>query len=438
MRGRQHLLNSLSTHELETLLTDWPLWARPDQHPPASASWRQWVVLGGRGAGKTRLGAEWIRALACGLPWAGQASVAGRHVHLKAGRIALIGETFQDVREVMIEGESGLMRVHPRHQRPQYEPTRRRLVWPNGAVGMVFSADDPDQLRGPQFEAVWADEMAKWPHMEKTWAMVQMALRLGPHPRALITTTPRPLKALQQLAAHPLSVAVHMPTSANAAHLAPGFLEAMEQLYGGTALARQEMEGVFIEDNEEALWRRDDIERHRLFEVPTSLQRIVVAVDPPAGGQGNSKARCGICVAGRGQDNRFYVLEDASISGPPSTWAASVAHAYHRHEADAIIAETNQGGDMVAAVLREVDSTLPVTAVKATRGKWLRAEPVAVAYRQGRVSHVGRWSALEDEMCAFTAEGRAAGLSPDRLDALVWALTALMQTARHQPRIRSL
>ena len=394
---------------------------------PLGGSADTWLVLGGRGAGKTRLGAEWVNAHVRGLP--PYAPVGRRY-----GHIALIGETLADVREVMIDGPSGILRV-ARGGRPRFEPSRRRLLWPNGAVAQIFSSEDPDSLRGPQFDAAWGDEVAKWKHAEEVFDMLQFALRLGRAPRQLLTTTPKPVPLLRRLMKDPAVKVTRMRTAANAAHLAPGFLEAVTARYGGTRLGRQELEGELIEDRPDALWKRAQLERLTV-EGPGELARIVVAVDPSAS-TGSRAAACGIIVAGRRADGLGVVLADGTLEkAGPSQWGARAVELYRRHEADCIVAEVNQGGEMVAAVLRTIDPLVPVKPVRASRGKWLRAEPVAALYEQGRVRHAQRMPELEDEMCDFGPDGLSGGRSPDRVDALVWALTELMLRPAARPRVR--
>ncbi len=407
--------------------------AHAHQEPPARANnggpWTTWLVLGGRGAGKTRLGAEWVRAQV-----QGHAPYAER----RARSVALVGETEHDVREVMIEGPAGLLRSCPRDERPLWAPSRRRLEWPNGAVGYAFSSEDPDQLRGPQFDVAWCDELAKWKHAEQTFDMLQFGLRLGPRPRQLITTTPRSSRLIRRIIADPRTAVTRASTHANARFLAPAFLETVVERYGGTWLGRQEIDGEIVEARADALWSREVIEAARVSAAPP-LARIVVGLDPPASHRPDA-GLCGLVVAGISEAGIVYVLEDAS-AGPlaPAQWAAKAVALYRRHAADTIVAEANMGGDMVEAVLRQVDRTVPVRLVRATRGKYLRAEPVAALYAQGKVKHVGtRFAALEDQMCDFGVDGLAEGRSPDRLDALVWAVTALTARALPGPRIRSL
>ncbi|MCM2501340.1 DNA-packaging protein [Neorhizobium galegae] len=398
---------------------DWRHTGRDEQKPPAG-NWRTWLIMGGRGSGKTRAGAEWIHGLAS----------AGSRSEL---RIALVAETLGDAREVMIDGVSGICRI-ARKNRPDFEISRRRLVWPNGAIAQIFSSEDPESLRGPQFHFAWCDELAKWRHAEETFDMLQFGLRLGADPRQLVTTTPRPVPILKRLIADPGTRLVRISTQANAGNLAPGFISALEARYGGTRLGRQELAGELIEDREDALWKRADLETFTI-RFTGALRRIVVAVDPPSGSGENSC--CGIVVAGIEPSGRAVVLADCSVEGKsPAGWANAVARAYARFQADRVVAEVNQGGEMVTAMLKSVDAGLPVTMVRATRGKFLRAEPVAALYEQGRVAHAGRFAELEDQMCDFGPDGLSSGRSPDRLDALVWALTALMLEGHGEPRVR--
>lgn len=396
----------------------WPFWAREDQLAP-DGDWTTWLVLGGRGAGKTRAGAEWVRAL------------VDRGA---AGRIALVGETFADVREVMIDGPSGLTTLAARN-RPRYEPSRKRLLWPNGAVAQAFSASEPESLRGPQFDAAWADEVAKWRYAEAAWDMLQFGLRLGDKPRQVVTTTPRPVPILKRLLKDETSVVTRASTYANRAHLADAFFRSVITRYEGTRLGRQELDAELIEDNPDALWSRAMLDEVRVRRAP-ELVRIVVAVDPPAT-SGPRADECGIVVAGVDAAGRGYVLDDRSMGGlTPLTWASRAAKAYRDFEADRIVAESNQGGEMVSTIMRQVMPTASLRLVRATRGKFLRAEPVAALYERGLVAHVGALARLEDQMCDFVP---GAGKSPDRLDALVWALTDLMLGAEAgAPKLRRL
>ncbi|TKT81476.1 ATP-binding protein [Aquamicrobium sp. LC103] len=383
--------------------------------------------MGGRGSGKTRLGAEWVNSLVRGFPpfaW---------HRHM---RIALVGETLGDVREVMVEGPSGIVPISRGH-RPRYEASRRRLLWDSGAVAQAFSSEDPESLRGPQFEAAWCDEVAKWKNAQDCFDMLQFGLRLGEEPRQIVTTTPKAVPIVKRLLADTTFTVTRMRTEENRANLAKGFLEAVTRRYAGSRLGRQELDGELLEDREGALWSRAELEKaHGLAN--GELRRIVVAVDPPASARRTSDA-CGIVVAGLDGDHRAVVLCDGSMrQARPQDWAARVATLFKRYEADCVVAEVNQGGEMVAAVLRTVAPTLPVKEVRASRGKWLRAEPVAALYHQGRVVHAERFPELEDEMCDFGPNGLSNGRSPDRLDALVWAISELLLSEAGNPRIRNL
>lgn len=410
-------------------------WAMPHQLPP-EGDWRTWVVMGGRGAGKTRAGAEWVRA-----------QVEGpRPLDMGAARrVALVGETLDQVREVMVFGESGILACSPPDRRPVWQATRRQLVWPNGAVAQAFSAREPESLRGPQFDAAWVDELAKWKKGEEAWDMLQFALRLGDDPRQCVTTTPRNVDVLKDLMTLESTVETHATTQANRAWLADSFLREVETRYAGTRLGRQELEGVLLADVEGALWTLSAIERAVCDELP-ELERIVVAVDPPAGDGANSD-ECGIVVAGvqtgaTPLDWVAYVLEDATVQGcTPTEWATAAVAAAHRWNAMRVVAEVNQGGAMVETVMRQVDPLVPYKAVRASVGKAARAEPVAALYEQGRVRHVRGLNTLEDQMCQMTPMGYQGKGSPDRVDALVWALQNLMiDPAAHwsRPRMRRL
>ncbi len=490
-------LNELTRAELEFIAHDWEIWARDDQLAPSlmapcdsapqsrpqgadlldepratsstpggrlpagespgviNKAWRVWLLLGGRGSGKTRAGAEWVRSLACG--GEAVASAASRNASSKndptspcsaAGsrnasrraqqiRIALVGKTLADVRNVMIEGQSGLLAIHPAHERPEFEPSKRRLTWPSGAIAELFSADEAEALRGPQFTAAWCDELAKWRGAERAWDMLQFALRLGDAPRVCVTTTPRNTKLLKQIIADEATVTVNLATADNATNLAPSFLAEMTRRYAGSAIGRQELLGEIVEDASDGLWRRHWIEEARVEAAP-EMQRIVVALDPPVTATASSDA-CGIVVAGLGVDKRAYVLADRTIQGrTPEVWAHAALGAFDDYEADRMVAEVNQGGDLVISVLQRFRENFPVVKVRATRGKWVRAEPVAALYAEGRVAHVGRFDALEDQMCSFGADGTMRGRSPDRADALVWAITDLLLSDTMKPSVRML
>jgi phage terminase large subunit-like protein len=351
----------------------------------------------------------------------------------RCSRIAIVAPTYDEARLVMIEGESGLLSVHHDGERPKYEPSKRTVTWKNGSIAQVLSAEEPDSLRGPQFDAAWCDELAKWKQAENAWMNVQMALRLGEVPQAVITTTPRATKLIRELMNDAATVVTRSRTLDNSNQLAPSFLTDVMARYGNTALGRQELDGELVDDDPNALWRRETIEFNRRKTAP-ELKRIVVAVDPPATSHAKSNA-CGIVCVGLGVDGRCYVLEDASVKRMrPLQWASRVVDVYNRWNADRIVAEVNQGGDMVRELLTQVDANVPIKAVHATRGKRARAEPIAAFYEQGRISHVGGFPALEDEMCSVIGDGA----SPDRLDALVWAVTELLLRKKMEPKVRSL
>ena len=427
-------LSGLTENALASLPWLFEFWALPHQLPP-DGDWKSWVIMGGRGAGKTRAGSEWVRAQVEGAtPLA-----AGR-----ARRVALVAETFDQGRDVMVMGDSGILACSPPDRRPAWEAGRRRLVWPNGATATVYSAHEPEALRGPQFDAAWADELAKWKKAEETWDMLQFALRLGEHPQQVVTTTPRNVGVLKTILRNASTVVTHAPTDANRAYLAESFLAEVEARYAGTRLGRQELEGVLLDDVEGALWATAAIEAGRVDAAP-KLDRIVVAVDPSVTG-GAASDECGIIVAGvvcegPPQDWRAYVLEDASVRGGPLDWARAAIAAMARHGAERLVAEVNQGGDLVESVIRQVDPLVPFRSLRAGRGKGLRAEPVAALYEQGRVRHLRGLGALEDQMCRMTVRGFEGRGSPDRLDALVWAIHELMIEPAAQyrrPQVRAL
>ncbi len=409
---------AVATIGAETLRTHWASWAHPAQLPPPGV-WRTWLLLAGRGFGKTRAGAEWVRDIA---------EADG------TARIALVGASLTEARAIMVEGESGLLAIAPRRTRPRWEASRNRLVWANGARAMLYSGESPDGLRGPEHSHAWCDELAKWAYGQATWDNLQMGLRIGDAARVVVTTTPRPIALLRALMADP-SVVLTRGTTQDNLFLPRTFTEAMQLAYGGTRLGRQELNGELIADLPGALWRRDQLEACRVRERPV-LARVVVAVDPPAGVGGDA---CGIIVAGLATDGHAVVIEDASIHGAtPECWARAVADAVARHQADRVIAESNQGGAMVASVLRGAGLALPVKLIHATRGKVARAEPVAALYEAGRVAHLGVFPALDDELCGLMSGGGYDGptRSPDRADALVYALTELMLGAG-MPQVRA-
>jgi phage terminase large subunit-like protein len=415
-------LGALSGNATLALPHLFEFWGRPDHQLPPPGEWTTWVLLGGRGSGKTRAGAEWVRAQVEGATPA----AAGL-----SRRIAMVGETWEQARDVMVMGESGIMACTPSDRRPEWQATRHRLLWENGAEAQLFSASDPESLRGPQFDCAWSDELAKWRRSDDAWAMLQFALRLGDRPRQVVTTTPRDQATLRLILADPATVTTTAPTAANRANLAPDFLEKITRRYEGSTLGRQELGGELITDPPGALFSRADIEAARVRLAPT-LDRIVVGVDPPAT-SGAQADECGIVVVGIAGET-VYVLADRSVGhAPPAVWAGRVIEAGREFGADRIVAEVNQGGEMVVETLRRADPMAPVASVRASRGKVARAEPVSLLYATGRVRHVGVHPALEDQLCGFGAGGP----SPDRADALVWAVNELTAGAG-EPRVRGL
>ncbi|WP_082135202.1 DNA-packaging protein [Puniceibacterium sp. IMCC21224] len=432
---REGFLRDLSQGEILALPYLFEFWAMPHQLPP-EGDWRAWAILGGRGAGKTRAGSEWVRAMVEGARPLDQG---------RCKRVALVGETLDQVREVMVFGESGILACSPPDRRPNWNATRKALVWPNGAEAMAFSAHDPESLRGPQFDAAWVDELAKWKKGQDTWDMLQFGLRLGERPQVCVTTTPRNVGVLKALLKVPTTRVTHALTEANRANLAESFLEEVRARYQDTRLGRQELDGVLLEDTEGALWTREMLDALRVQDLP-EFDRIIVAVDPPVTGKVGSDA-CGIVVVGavlKGPPQEWHavVLDDATVQGrSPTGWANAALRAMEHWGADRLVAEVNQGGDMVETVLRSVDALVPVTKVHASRGKVSRAEPVAALYEQGRVRHVGGLADLEDQMSRMTQMGYDGKGSPDRVDALVWALTDLMITPAakwRRPSLRTL
>jgi len=405
------MASSFAAQLAEALEASWPAIARPNQLPPPG-DWQIWLLLAGRGFGKTRTLAEWV----C------QQAASGQ-----AGRIALVAATAADARDVLVEGQSGIMAVSPPWFRPVYEPSKRRLSWPNGAIATTFSAEEPERLRGPQHDAAVCDELGSWSRPE-AWDMLQFGLRLGRHPRCLVATTPRSTKLIRELLAREGGdvVVTRGSTYENRENLAAGFFDQIIRKYEGTRLGRQELNAELLEDTPGALWSHAIIDAMRQAAAP-QLARIVVAIDP-AVTSGEDADETGIIVVGKDHQGHGYVLADASGKHQPIEWARSAVAAYRAHHADRIVAERNNGGAMVEATIRMVDDNVPVTTVWASRGKVARAEPVSALYEQGRVHHIGSFPRLEDQMCAFTTDfDRArAGYSPDRIDALVWGLTELL------------
>jgi phage terminase large subunit-like protein len=403
--------SALTEDEQEAIGYEWAeFWARPEQLMPAPP-WTYWLIKAGRGWGKTRSGAECVRV------WAR----TSRYVNL-------IAATVDDVRDVMVEGESGILAICPRDERPVYIPSKRRLQWPNGARSLLFSADEPDRLRGKQHSKLWCDELAAWRYPE-SWDQAQFGLRIGGHPQCVITTTPRPTPIVKELMRHPDCVVTGGTTYENRDNLATTFYTTVIRKYEGTRLGRQELDAEILDDNPRALWKRVQIDADRVKETPT-LYRIVVGLDPNAknraeGSEAEELDEAGIIVAGDSRDGHYYVLDDRSIDAGPNEWAKAAVKAYRDHKADRIVGEVNNGGDMVEMVIRAVDQNVSYLSVTATRGKAIRAEPISALYEQHRVHHVGFLPKLEDELCDY--DPLTTVRSPNRLDAMVWALTELTE-----------
>ncbi len=412
--GRQDTVRALR----QTLSSDpqvrfryrWPLTARYNQTPP-DGLWTAWILMAGRGFGKTRTGAEWVRSQV----------ESGR-----AGRIALVARTPAEIRDTMIQGPSGLLSICPPWAMPEYESTKKKLTWPNGATAFLFSSYEPDQLRGPQFDAAWCDELASWKYPRDTWDNLAFALRLGLDPRCVVTTTPKPIALLRELVVRPDVHVTRGTTYDNEDNLAPSFYSSIRSRYEGTRTGRQEIHADLLDQSEDALWQRQWIDDSRVESAPDSLVEVVVAIDPAVSSNPRSD-ETGIVVAGVDSDKRCYVLADGSGRMTPNTWAERAIALYEKYSADRIIGETNNGGDLVKEVLRTASGgqTFRFLAVNASRGKYARAEPIAALYEQGKVHHVDTFPELEDQMCTWTPKSPA-DASPDRMDALVWAITQLI------------
>ena len=402
----------LLTVMLEDLSDFERYWARPEQCWPAG-DWSTWLINAGRAWGKTFTGSS--------------------HTHRWARRSpgergGLIARTAADARDTMVEGVSGIIRTASPFFAPDYEPSKRRVTWPNGATATIFTAEEPDLLRGPELSFYWADELASWKYLHSTWDNLQMALRGGAHPRGIVTTTPRPLQFYRELMADPSTVVSGGSTYENEKNLPRAYLKRLRSKYEGTTLGRQELEAEVLDEAEGALWKRSDIEEHRLAEAPLDLDRIVVGVDPAVTSREGESAECGIVAAGvkymPGRPSHYFVLRDRSGVLKPLKWATRVCALYDELRAERVIGEVNNGGELVETTIRTVKRDISYRAVTASRGKRTRAEPVAALYEQGRVHHVGGFTALEDQMCTWDA--MSGSESPDRMDALVWAITELM------------
>lgn len=420
-RVLDRVIDRMSASAVEELMWDWEFRARPEQLPP-DGSWKTWVALAGRGWGKTRCGAEWVR----------------KHVKLGKKRIHLIAPTAADARDVMVEGQSGLLSVCWQYDRdydgrimgrPKYEPSKRRLTWQNGARATLFSSDVPNRLRGPQCDLLWGDELAVWNYARECWDMAMFGLRLGVNPQALITTTPKPISVLRDILKDASTVITGGSMYDNRANLADSFVEKIRRQYEGTRLGRQEIHAELLTESEEALWSLDMIEKTRIREKPIGLVRVVVGVDPAISSTKESN-ETGIIVAGKDRMDHGYVLADSSGRLKPNQWGKRVVEAFYEYDADCVVAEGNQGGDMVKHTIHTIDRSIPVKIVFASRGKQARAEPISSLYQQGRVHHVGAFPQLEDQMVTWEPESGAE--SPDRLDGNVWALTDLL--IKERPR----
>jgi len=402
---RAELISQLTDDEAATLLYDWSFWARDKQQLPPG-DWHTWVILAGRGFGKTRTGAEAVRY---------------KVEHEGYRRVALVGRTAADVRDVMVQGESGLLACSPPWFMPKYQPSLRRLTWPNGAIATTYSGDRPDQLRGPQHDLAWPDELAAWRYSD-AWDQLMFGLRLGTRPQCIVTTTPRPTPLVKKLLKRKNAVITRGSTLENRANLAPTFIDEILDTYGGTRLGRQEIYAEILDDNPGALWNRDQIDRLRVAQAP-ELTRVVVAIDPAVTSNANSD-ETGIVVAGLGANGHGYVLGDGSLRASANQWAGRAIQLYAEYDADRIIGEANNGGDLIETVLRTQDASVSYKKVHASKGKYTRAEPVSALYEKGKVHHVGAFAELEDQMCDWAPDQ---GMdSPDRMDALVWALSELM------------
>lgn len=399
---------------------DWSVLGRPSQQLP-EGDWRTWLIMAGRGFGKTRTGAESIRR------WVREGTCR---------RIALVGSSLHDVRSIMVEGESGLLGVHTNEERPVFTPSKRLIEWPNGAIASLFGAENVDQLRGPQFDGAWVDELAKFRRAPDLWSQLQLCMRLGKNPRTIITTTPRPLKLIQSLIKAPDVYVTKGSTFDNSANLAQTYLDQIEDQFLNTRLGAQEIYAEMLTETEGALWQRSLIHYHQ----PTydeagkpDLKRIVIAIDPATTTHDHSD-ETGIVVVGVDEKNQVYVLEDLSGKLSPNDWGTRVVNSYYRVKADRVVVEINKGGDLVENVLRSIDSTIPIKAVRATRGKYTRAEPIAALYEQGRVFHAQPLTILETQMCDYVPG--LTSKSPDRMDALVWGVTELILESERQPKLK--
>jgi phage terminase large subunit-like protein len=407
--SREQQIAFLSKYDdafIDVLRYDWAFNARHNQFLPDDKPWQTWLIIAGRGFGKTRTGAETVRE------WVKKYAI-----------VNIIGATADDARDIMIEGESGILAICPNDERPNYKASKRQLEWPNGAKSLIFTADEPERLRGKQHMKIWADELAAWRYSE-AWDQAMFGLRLGDNPQAVVTTTPRPIKIVRDLMKDPNTYITRGTTYDNRNNLAPSFFAHIIKKYEGTRLGRQELNAEILDDNPHALWKRSCIDELRLSKIPCDLRRVVVGVDPSVTSAKTSD-ETGIIVAGVGKDDHAYIIDDLSLIASPDAWGRIAVNAYHENEADRLVAEVNNGGDLVEMLIRTIDPKIAYKKVHATRGKAKRAEPIAALYEQGKVHHVGSFPKLEDQMCSYDPEDEN-GDSPDRMDALVWALSELM------------
>lgn len=404
---KKKLIATLDEKEAAQLVYAWKLWAREKQLPPPG-DWFIWLILAGRGFGKTRAGAEWVRSMVESHRW---------------GRIALVAQNAASGRDVMVEGDSGLLTISPPWFRPEYEPSKRRLTWPNGATATLFSSEEPDRLRGPQFHGAWVDELPSFTYPDDTWDMLMFGLRLGDNPQVGITTTPKPITLLKDIISDERTVVVKGNTYENRANLAPSFFRHITARFEGTRLGEQELHAELLDDMPGALWNRELIKRSYIRHLPI-LTEVVIAVDP-ALTQGKRADETGIIVAGKDEENNFYVIADHSMRASPKTWAREVIKCYHKYQANRVIAETNMGGDLVEVLIKEEDPSIVFRKKHSRKNKQTRAEPAVALYEQGRAFHIRPFKTLEDQMCTFVPGETKK--SPDRLDAAVMAAHDLIQ-----------
>lgn len=410
---RLEVIRSFPDDQIMHLLYDWSVWARPDQKLPPG-NWFVWALISGRGAGKTRTGAETIKE------WVGGPDDPPI-------RIALVAQSAPDARDVMIEGDSGILNISPPWNRPFYSPSKRRLTWPNGSVAIAFSGDKPDQLRGPQFHKAWVDEIAKFQYPQDVWDNLELGLRLGDKPQAIVTTTPRPIPVIRDMLQDPAVHITRVSTYANISNLAANYIRRVVKKYEGTRLGRQELHADVLTDIPGALWWLDLIAENRVLQLP-EMRRIVIGLDPSASTSEETEEpdEAGLVVCGKGVDLKGYMIRDESRVYTPDQWARAAIGLYHQYKASRIVAEKNQGGEMVRTVIHQIDRNVRVKLISSVKSKPERASPIAALMEQGKIKHLGQFAELEDQMCATTQEDYEGPGSPDRMDAYVHALTDLM------------